>query len=204
MSQASQSNPALPGTLRLVIALNLAACAAEIAAAIVAGSVSLIADSIDFLEDASLNTLVLAGLAWSMRGRARLGMALALVLLAPTLATAVAAWHRVAVGTPPAPALVGVTGVVALAINTLCAALLARHRNAGGSLLRAAFLSARNDTIANLAIIAAAGLTALTRSFWPDLAVGLAIGLLNAGAAWEIWEAARDEHQAAGRLETDR
>src|SRR5579872_245003 len=69
-----------------------------------------------------------------------------------------------------------------------------RHR---GSVTKAAFLSARNDAIANVAIIAAGLVTAgLWPSVWPDLLVGLAIAALNADAAREIWEAAREEHEA--------
>ncbi|MBY0507710.1 MAG: hypothetical protein K2X03_27610 [Bryobacteraceae bacterium] len=66
-----------------------------------------------------------------------------------------------------------------------------------GSLTRAAFLSARNDVLANIAIITAGLITAYTLSLWPDLIVGLGIALTNAGAAREVWTAARAEHQAA-------
>ena len=51
------------------------------------GSVSLFANSIDFLEDTSVNCLILVALAWSARSRARVGMALSGILLAPGLAT---------------------------------------------------------------------------------------------------------------------
>src|SRR5918911_1207165 len=72
-------------TVRRVAALNLAYFGVEFAVALAIGSVSLFADNIDFLEDASLNLLILAGLGWSLRARARLGMGLAFVLLVPGL-----------------------------------------------------------------------------------------------------------------------
>lgn len=187
----------LASVVRIVAALNLGAFSLEIAVALAIGSVALLADSVDFLEDASISLLVLAGLAWSAPARARLGMALAGILLAPGIATLIMAWRRFATGLPPDAVALTVTGLGALAVNGICAWLLARHRAAGGSLLRAAFLSARNDVLANLAIIAAGLVTAATRSAWPDLMVGLAIGLLNAGAAWTVWHAARDEYRAA-------
>jgi Co/Zn/Cd efflux system component len=62
-----------------------------------------------------------------------------------------------------------------------------------GSLTRAAFLSARNDAIANLGIIGAGALTAMTLSRWPDLIVGLAIFAINLDAAREVLQAAREE-----------
>jgi len=55
-------------------------------------------------------------------------------------------------------------GLGALAINLYCAFRLARFRTHGGSLTRAAFLSARNDALANIAIIAAGLATAATLS----------------------------------------
>jgi Co/Zn/Cd efflux system component len=59
----------------------------EFAVALAIGSVSLFADSIDFLEDASVNLLIVLALGWRARNRARLGMALAGILLVPGLAT---------------------------------------------------------------------------------------------------------------------
>ena len=75
--------------------------------------------------------------------------------------------------------------------------MLARYRDHSGSLTRAAFLSARNDSFANVAIIGAGLLTAASQSPWPDLLVGLGIAALNAGAAREVFAAARKEHVAA-------
>jgi Co/Zn/Cd efflux system component len=59
--------------------------------------------------------------------------------------------------------------------------------------LRAAYLSARNDAVANIAIVAAALVTLASASAWPDLIVGLGIFLLNADAAREVLGAARRE-----------
>jgi Co/Zn/Cd efflux system component len=89
------------------------------------------------------------------------------------------------------------TGLGALAVNLTCALILTRFRRHSGSLTMAAFLSARNDTVANMAIIAAGLVTAYTLSAWPDLIVGLGIAIMNADAAREVWQAARDEHREA-------
>jgi Co/Zn/Cd efflux system component len=89
-------------------------------------------------------------------------------------------------------------GLGALAVNAVCALMLARHRAHGGSLAMAAFLSARNDVLANLAIIAAGIVTAvLWHSAWPDLIVGIGIAIMNADAARAVWRAARAEHREA-------
>jgi Co/Zn/Cd efflux system component len=181
----------------IVAILNLAYFGVEFAVALAIGSVSLFADSVDFLEDASVNLLISVALGWSAIGRARLGMGLAGILLVPGLATLWTAWGKFMAPTPPAPLPLALAGLGALAINLSCAFMLARFRTHSGSLTRAAFLSARNDTVANVAIIAAGFVTAHTHSAWPDLIVGLGIAAMNADAAREVWRAAREEHRAA-------
>ena len=184
-------------TVVAVALLNLSYFGVEFAVARAIGSVSLFADSIDFLEDAAINLLIAVGLGWTARRRAALGSLLAGVLLVPGIATLVTAWQKLQLPVAPDAALLGATGVGALVVNLACALLLARVRGHAGSLSKAAFLSARNDAIANVAIVAAGGATALAGNAWPDLVVGLAIAALNAGAAREVWRAARDERRAA-------
>jgi Co/Zn/Cd efflux system component len=185
-------------TAVLVVALlNLGYFGIEFAVALNIRSVSLFADSVDFLEDTSVNLLIFFALAWSGKTRARIGMAMAAILLVPALAFLWSLWGKLADPVPPEPFALSVTGLGALVINTGCAVLLARFRSHGGSLTKAAFLSARNDAIANVAIIAAGLLTAyLWRSIWPDVIVGLGIAAMNLDAAREVWEAAHEEHEA--------
>jgi Co/Zn/Cd efflux system component len=199
MSQAETTNPeGLRRTVAVVGLLNLAYFGVEFAVALTIGSVSLFADSIDFLEDASVNFLIFVALGWSLARRAKVGMALAVILLVPALATLWTAWDKFWTPVPPEPLALSLTGAGALIVNLTCALLLARFRTHGGSLTRAAFLSARNDAFANIAIITAGLVTAfLWPTAWPDLIVGLAIAALNADAAREVWSAARDEHRKA-------
>lgn len=181
----------------LVAILNLAYFGVEFAVAVTIGSVALFADSIDFLEDASVNLLILLALAWSAPQKARVGMALAGILLVPGAATLWTAWHKFLLPVPPAPVPLSLTGAGALAVNLSCALMLTRYRHHAGSLTRAAFLSARNDAMANVAIVAAGLTTMFVRSAWPDLIVGLGIALMNADAAREIYATARAEHREA-------
>ena len=179
--------------VRLVAILNLAYFGVEFLVALWIGSVSLFADSIDFLEDTSINLLILVALPWSASHRSRVGMALAAILLIPGLATLAMAWHKFSVPFAPSPIPLTLTGMGALVINLTCAFMLARYRRAGGSLTRAAYLSARNDGLADLAIVAAGIITAFMPSAWPDLIVGLGVAVLNADAAREVYLAARLE-----------
>jgi Co/Zn/Cd efflux system component len=183
--------------VRWVAGLNLGYFGIEFTVALAISSVSLFADSIDFLEDTSINVLILVGLGWGAQRRSTLGKVLAGIILVPGIATLWTAWEKFNLPVAPEPLPLSITGAGALAVNFTCALLLMRYRRHSGSLTKAAFLSARNDTLANIAIIGAGILTAVTMSAWPDLLVGLGIALLNADAAWEVYKAARAEAEIA-------
>jgi Co/Zn/Cd efflux system component len=186
--------------LRLVVLtvalLNLAYFGIEFGVAVAIGSVSLFADSVDFLEDASINVLIFFAMGWSAQRRAQVGMVLAVILLVPGLATLWTAFGKLLDPVPPQPFALSLTGAGALAVNLTCAFMLAAYRHHSGSLSKAAFLSARNDALANIGIVMAGLVTAFVwRSAWPDVMVGVAIAAINADAARDVWTAARQEHR---------
>ncbi len=196
----SRDASGLRRTVVLVALLNLAYFFVEGAVALAIGSVSLFADSVDFFEDFAVNSLIALALGWSLANRARAGKVMALILLMPAIA---ALWQAIAKfnnPTPPEVLSLAFTAGGAIIVNIACTWLLARWRHHGGSMTSAAFLAARNDVFANLAIIAMAGITALTHSGWPDIVLGLFIVVLNATAAKEVWEVAESESLAARAL----
>jgi len=192
---------ALKKAVIIVALANLAYFFLEFAIARKIGSVSLLADSIDFLEDASVNFIIAIAIGWSVKHRARVGMLLAGILLVPALALLWTAWQKFNAPIPPTAWLLSLTGLGALLVNISCAFTLARFRHHKGSLTRAAFLSARNDAYANIAIIVAGLITLSWYSGWPDLIVGLGIAIMNADAAKEIWEAATEEHRQVKNID---
>lgn len=182
----------------LVVALaNLAYFLVEFFAALHIQSVALLADSIDFLEDASVNLLIFFALAWTVQQRARAGMFMAALIMIPAITTLVAVWQKITGQHPPLAAGMSLVGFGALLVNFSCAALLAKFRNQQGSLTKAAFLSARNDAFANITIIGTGFITMAYPSAWPDIVVGLAIAAMNADAAKEVFETARTEYRQA-------
>lgn len=187
---------ALRRVVLIVAVLNLAYFGIEFAVALTIGSVSLFADSVDFLEDAAVNLLIYAAIPWPVRRRAIVGSVLAFVILIPAVATIWTAIVKILDPVAPDPAALSITALGALAVNLACATILARHRHQAGSLTKAAWLSARNDAFANLAIIAVGVLTIWFVTGWLDIVVGIAIGLLNADAARVVWRAARQEADA--------
>lgn len=193
MTSVTESDDGLHKWVAFVGAANFAYFFVEFSVARHIGSVSLFADSIDFLEDAALNLLILIALGWSLTNRARMGRVLACLIAVPGLATLWTAWDKFTDPVPPEAWLLSATGVGALAVNIGCAFLLMRYRHHSGSLTRAAFLSARNDACANIAIVGAGVITLYCNSGWPDLIVGLGIAAMNADAAAKVWNAAQEE-----------
>jgi Co/Zn/Cd efflux system component len=189
--------PTLRRTVLLVAGLNFAYFFVEAGVALTIGSVSLLADSVDFLEDTAINLLIAAAFAWPLHRRALAGRAMTLVILVPAATAAVAALRKAADPAPPDAVLLVVTAGGAAAVNLVAALVVSRVRHAGGSLTAAAFLSARNDVVVNLAIIAMGLVTAATGSGWPDIVLGVVIGGIAAHAAREVWQLAAEESLAA-------
>ncbi|GAA5161523.1 cation transporter [Ornithinimicrobium tianjinense] len=187
-------------TVLTVAGLNLGYFWVEAVVALAIGSVSLLADSVDFLEDTSINLLIFMALGWSVARRALAGKALALIILVPALAAAWAAFRKAGDPVPPDVLALILTAGGAAVVNGVAAWLISGVRHHGGSLSRAAFLSARNDVLVNLAIIAMGLVTLWTRSGWPDIVLGALIVVLNVGAAKEVWEVATEERLAAKAL----
>lgn len=191
---------ALRRTVLIVAAINAAYFVVEVAVALAIGSVALLADSVDFLEDTAVNLLIALALGWSLAARARVGKVLALVILLPAVAVVVQVVLKV--GDPDAPAVTPLVlaAVGAALVNLVCALLLARIRTAGGSMVGAAWYAARNDVFINLAIIAMGFLTMLVGTGWPDIVLGVLIVVLNGRAAFVVWRLAGEESLAARAL----
>lgn len=156
-------------------------------------SVSLISDSVDFLEDASINLLIAFAIGWSLRKRIVTGYILAVILLIPGVAFLWNAIDQILSPEIPDGTGMGIVAFGALLVNLFCAYLIWDHKHHDGGLVKAAYFSARNDAVANVLTILAGVITLMTVSVIPDLVIGIAIFLLNASAAKEVLSAAKRE-----------
>ncbi|MDZ7747915.1 MAG: cation transporter [Halofilum sp. (in: g-proteobacteria)] len=174
---ASGASAAYRRVLWTVIVLNLGMFGGEMVAGLKGQSLALQADALDFLGDGLTYGLSLAVLGAALRVRATAalikGASLAL-LAAWILGSAV---YRVFVLGEPSALIMSAVGVAALGVNAVCALLLLRYRD-GDSNVRSVWLCSRNDAIGNVAVIAAAGLVAVSGTSWPDLAVAAAMAAL--------------------------
>jgi len=196
-TQRAERDPRYRRALWLVVVLNLGFGVIEAVGGFVANSQALKADSLDFLGDGSITLVGLLALAWSARARARVALIQGLFLAVLGFGViGFAAW-RALHAVPPEADLMGGIGVAALLVNVAAALVLSRFR-AGDANVRAIWLFSRNDALANVAVIAAAGLVAWTGSAWPDIAVAAVIALLFLHSAQEIITGARSELREIG------
>lgn len=185
--------------LIIVVALNLGFGILEAVGGFLANSQALKADSLDFIGDGSITLVGLLALGWAATRRARVAMTQGLFLGALGLGVIGFALWRALNASPPEAELMGGIGVAALAVNITAALVLRRFREGGDAQARAIWLFSRNDALANIAVIIAAGLVAWTGQAWPDLAVAAGIATLFLHSAVEIIrDSKRDLAEASG------
>jgi len=162
--------------------INAAMFCIEIAAGLQSGSVSLLADAVDFFGDAANYGVSLLVLGMALHWRARAALLKGLTMGAFGLfVLGKAAWSA-ASGVVPEPATMGAIGALALAVNVAVALMLYAWRE-GDANMRSVWLCSRNDAIGNLAVLAAALGVFGTGSAWPDLAVAVVMAALALTAA---------------------
>ena len=177
--------------LWIVVLLNIGYGVVEAVGGFLAGSQSLKADALDFLGDGLISLVGLIALAWPLVWRARVafGQGVFLGLLGATVLAATA--YRVVVQQQPEADLMGVFGFLALLVNVAAALALMPYRKGGDAAAKAIWLFSRNDALANLAVVIAAGLVAWSGTPWPDLVVAVMIAALFLQSSWSIIRDAR-------------
>jgi Co/Zn/Cd efflux system component len=183
-------------TLRTLIAINGAMFVAEAVAGWWAQSTGLLADSLDMLADAAVYGIALyaVGRARVLQVRAATASGVLQVMLGLGVLLDVA--RRLVVGSEPVSLAMMLVGLMALAANATCLALIAKHRE-GGVHMRASYIFSANDVIANAGVVLSGGLVLLTGSRWPDLVAGTAIAALVVRGGVRILREAGEERVRA-------
>lgn len=193
---AAAQSPRYRRVLWTALILNAAMFAVELAGSHQAGSLSLLADAIDFAGDAINYGVSLAVLGAALVWRARAAWVKAWTMMgfgAFVLGRALwSVWH----GSVPEPLTMGLIGTLALAVNVGVAVLLYAWRE-GDANMRSVWVCSRNDAVGNLAVMGAALGVAGTATAWPDLAVAMLMAALALQGGLAVRRQARAELLAA-------
>ncbi|MDO9604437.1 cation transporter [Hydrogenophaga sp.] len=178
--------------LWIALIVNAAMFLVEIGAGFQSGSLSLLADAVDFAGDALNYAVSLAVLASALAWRARAAMLKAVSMMGfgvYVLGAAVwSVWH----GGVPQATTMGVVALLALVANVAVAWMLYAFRE-GDANMRSVWLCSRNDAIGNVAVFMAALGVFGTGSAWPDLLVASLMAALALHGGWTVLRQARGE-----------
>lgn len=195
-------SPRYRRVLWAALLINAAMFLVEVAGGLQSGSVSLLADAVDFFGDAANYGVSLAVLGMAVVWRARAALVKGLSMAAfGVFVLGKAAWAALQ-GVPPEPLTMGAIGALALVANVSVAAMLYAWRE-GDANMRSVWLCSRNDALGNVAVVAAAGGVALTGQAWPDLLVAVAMAALALHSSRDVLRRARQELGGASVLPGD-
>lgn len=178
--------------LWIALLINAAMFGVEILAGWRAGSLSLMADAIDFAGDALNYGVSLAVLSAALAWRARAALVKAACMVGFGLVVLGKVVWSLWLGNVPDAATMGVVGFVALAANVAVAWMLYAFRE-GDANMRSVWLCSRNDAIGNIAVMLAALGVLGTHQSWPDLLVAAGMAALALQGGWLVWRQARGE-----------
>ena len=197
--EAAKSTAVDPGfrkVLWIALIANGVMFFVEVGASWTAGSVSLLADSLDFGGDAANYALSLFVLGMAIQTRAKAALLKGVCMGLYGVGVLGFALYAAFQGNVPAYATMGAVAVLALAVNVGVAAIQYRFRN-GDSNMRSVWLCSRNDAIGNIAVLCAAVLVGLTQAAWPDLLVAALMASLGLSSSVSVIRQARSEINSA-------
>jgi Co/Zn/Cd efflux system component len=194
--------PGFRKALWIALWVNLAMFVVEGIASLSSGSVSLMADAIDFFGDSANYILSLTVLSMGMLWRGRAAMVKGITMTVFGLAVWARAIWVAQAGITPEPLTMGAVGLLALAANMSVAAILFKFRE-GDSDMRSVWLCSRNDAISNIAVMVAALGVFGTGTAWPDLVVAAIMGTLAITAGISVVRHARSDIAEARASEAE-
>ncbi|PXX93687.1 cobalt transporter [Marinobacter vulgaris] len=184
--------PGFRKALWIALWVNLAMFLVEGYASLQSGSVSLMADAIDFFGDSANYLLSLSVLSMGMIWRGRAAMVKGITMAVFGFAVMGRAIWVLQSGITPEPLTMGAVGLLALAANAGVAIMLFKFRE-GDSDMRSVWLCSRNDAIGNIAVMVAALGVFGTGTAWPDLIVAAIMGTLAITAGISVVRHARND-----------
>jgi len=184
-SELAKLNQQQSRVLWAVLAVNAGMFVVEFLSGIRSASLSLTGDSLDMLGDAIAYASSLYVINKGRKSLAKSALLKGMIMFLSAVAVLARATYQSFFNTTPELQIMGIVGVMALCANGFCLLLLTRHRSDNIN-MSSVWLCSRNDIIANLSVLLAAGLVLVTGSSWPDLAIGLLLTIVFAQSAGKV------------------
>lgn len=184
------------GTLKAVLAINAVMFVVIVVASQFAKSTALFADSFDNLGDALTYGFSLMVVASGTSAKARVAMLKGVLILAAAVGVIAQIAYKLAFPTTPVFELMGVFSVMALAANSLCLALLWRHRKEDIN-MSSVWECSRNDIATNISVFVAAAAVWLLDSGWPDIVVACGLVALLLRSSTRVISSAYSQMRTA-------
>lgn len=178
-------SPTYRRVLWAALIINAAMFFVEVLAGVSAGSVSLMADALDFFGDAANYGVSLFVLGMAVTARAKASLLKGFSMAAFGVGVLAFTVHNYLTGEVPEPITMGAVAVLALIANVAVALMLYRWRE-GDSNMRSVWLCSRNDAIGNIAVALAAIFVGATGTYWPDLIVATLMAVLALTASKSV------------------
>lgn len=194
-SELEKLNQQQSQVLWSVLAVNAGMFVVELLSGIRSSSLSLTGDSLDMLGDAIAYGSSLYVINKGKESLARSALLKGMIMFLSAVAVLARATYQASSNAAPELQVMSIVGVMALCANGFCLLLLTSHRNDNIN-MSSVWLCSRNDIIANLSVLLAAGLVFVTGSSWPDLAIGLLLTVVFAQSAGKVLFRSWQELQA--------
>jgi len=172
-------------TLKVLLGINAAMFVIEMGAGLIAQSTGLIADSLDMFADAAVYGLALYAVGRSVQMQLRAAHLAGFFQILLALGVLVEVARRFIYGSEPESMLMIGIGLIALVANVSCLLMIYGHRE-GGAHMKASWIFSANDVLANMGVIVAGALVVWTGSPYPDLVIGMIVGLIVLNGARRI------------------
>lgn len=182
--------------LQVVLVINALMFLIEFISGWISHSSALMADSLDMFGDALVYGFSLYVLNKGSTWRARAGLLKGLIMAGFGLLVFGQTTYRVIQGIVPIAETMGAVGALALSANLICLLLLYKHRSDDIN-MRSTWLCSRNDIVANVGVLIASGLVAISDSIWPDTVVGFVIAGLFLKSSFHVILESRAELKIA-------
>ena len=178
--------------LWIILAINAVMFVVEFSGGIKAASLSLTGDSLDMLGDALVYGCSLYVIKKGKKAQARSAILKGSIMFLTAIAVFARATYQLFAQTVPTVQVMSEIGILTLIANLICFLLLIRHRNDNIN-MSSVWICSRNDIIANILVLLAAGLVLLTSSFLPDFILGLLLTVVFTQSAGKVFTQAKAE-----------